>query len=61
MYIRFNIFLVPPRIEPPLEELKDVEIGTDVHLQCDAVGFPIPSIFWEFHDEVLKQNTTDMR
>ncbi|CAH0719263.1 unnamed protein product, partial [Brenthis ino] len=51
---------VPPRIEPPLEELKEVKIGTDVHLQCDAVGFPIPSFFWEFQYEVLKQNTTDM-
>ncbi|XP_052749670.1 hemicentin-1-like isoform X2 [Galleria mellonella] len=51
---------VPPSIDPPLVMNKDVVIGSNISLQCDAVGFPVPSIFWELEDEILTENTTDL-
>ncbi|KAJ8728981.1 hypothetical protein PYW07_006677 [Mythimna separata] len=51
---------VPPYIAPPLQNLKEVLVGSNVSLQCDVVGFPIPSVQWQFQDELLTENTTDV-
>ncbi|XP_059061700.1 hemicentin-2-like [Achroia grisella] len=51
---------VPPSISPPLVDKMDVVIGHNVSLQCDAVGFPVPSILWEFDNEMLTKNSTDL-
>ncbi|KAM3966057.1 hemicentin-1 [Aphomia sociella] len=59
--ITYTVYVwVPPSIDPPLEMNKDVLVGNNVSLQCDAVGFPIPSIIWEFEDEILIENTTEL-
>ncbi|XP_063831762.1 hemicentin-1-like [Ostrinia nubilalis] len=58
--VSFPLYVwVPPSIHP-LESTKHVLAGSNTTLQCDAMGFPIPNIVWEFHDEILIENTTDL-
>ncbi|CAH2088276.1 unnamed protein product [Euphydryas editha] len=59
--LNYTVYVwVPPHIEPPVEVVEDVLLGTNVHLECDAVGFPIPIIMWEYREEILRENTTDL-
>ncbi|KAL0829600.1 hypothetical protein ABMA28_003107 [Loxostege sticticalis] len=58
--VSFPLYVwVPPSIHH-LELSKEVVIGSNATLQCDAMGFPLPNILWEFRDEVLIENTTDL-
>ncbi|XP_061717588.1 hemicentin-1-like [Cydia pomonella] len=57
----YNVYIwVPPSIEPPLDTDTDVLIGTDVSLNCDAVGFPLPVIYWEFNGTVINKNSSNL-
>ncbi|KOB77681.1 putative hemicentin-1, partial [Operophtera brumata] len=38
----------------------DVLVGDDINLQCDVIGFPIPSVLWVFEEQMLKENTTEI-
>ncbi|XP_045504536.1 hemicentin-1-like [Colias croceus] len=51
---------MPPSIVPPLEENKNVLEASNVTLSCDAIGFPIPDISWEFNGEMLTENATEI-
>ncbi|XP_073954842.1 hemicentin-1-like [Choristoneura fumiferana] len=51
---------VPPTIEAVDEDVK-VLVGANLSLNCDAVGFPIPTIRWEFQDTALVENSTNIR
>ncbi|CAH0663486.1 unnamed protein product [Chilo suppressalis] len=44
----------------PLEASITALIGTNVTLQCDAVGFPIPTVSWEFKQTTLVANNTNI-
>ncbi|XP_038218692.1 hemicentin-1-like [Zerene cesonia] len=50
---------MPPSIRPPLEETRNVLEASDVTLTCDAVGFPVPDVSWEFNGQMLTENTTE--
>ncbi|XP_068622932.1 hemicentin-1-like [Battus philenor] len=57
--LNYTLFVwVAPSIEPPPVEKRSVVIGSNVTLQCDAIGFPVPIISWQFNGELLKKNTT---
>ncbi|XP_053616304.1 hemicentin-1-like isoform X2 [Plodia interpunctella] len=58
--LEFSLYVwVPPSIEPPLEDTKKVFVGENMTLQCNVVGFPLPSVMWEFNDVILTSNTTE--
>ncbi|XP_046970994.1 hemicentin-2-like isoform X2 [Vanessa cardui] len=57
--LNYTVYVwVPPHIEPPVDVFKEVQIGSDLHIACDAVGFPLPEITWEFQEETLIDNMT---
>ncbi|XP_062528132.1 hemicentin-1 isoform X4 [Bombyx mori] len=59
--ISYSLFIwVTPRIEPPLETMKQVLSGDNVTLQCDVMGFPIPNVIWEYEGKSLTENTTTL-
>ncbi|CAH0591436.1 unnamed protein product [Chrysodeixis includens] len=59
--ITYTVYVwVPPYIAPPLEIFKEVLLGTEVSLQCDVIGFPLPTIQWLFNGKLLTENTTDL-
>ncbi|XP_075981813.1 hemicentin-1-like [Anticarsia gemmatalis] len=51
---------VPPFIIPLSEPAKEVLVGSEVTLQCDVIGFPVPTVQWMFDGEILTENTTDL-
>ncbi|XP_049697575.2 hemicentin-1 [Helicoverpa armigera] len=51
---------VPPYISPPLQVTKEALLGSNVTLQCDVIGFPLPAIRWLFEGNPLTDNTTDL-
>ncbi|CAK1542735.1 unnamed protein product [Leptosia nina] len=51
---------VAPSIEPPLEVTLNVLPTTNITLNCDAIGFPLPHISWEFNGDILQQNDTNI-
>ncbi|KAG7294949.1 hypothetical protein JYU34_022656 [Plutella xylostella] len=59
--ITYNVYVwVPPYIEPPLQSSEEVLKGDNITLSCDAVGFPVPTIEWEFQGKQLTANTSDL-
>ncbi|CAG4938169.1 unnamed protein product [Parnassius apollo] len=59
--LNYTVYIwVAPFVEPPLLESKNVVIGDNVTLECNAVGFPVPIILWQFNGELLKENITDL-
>ncbi|CAG4960700.1 unnamed protein product [Colias eurytheme] len=57
----YTLFVwMPPSITLPFEENKNVLEASNVTLSCDAIGFPIPDISWEFNGEMLTENTTEI-
>ncbi|XP_072945726.1 hemicentin-1-like [Epargyreus clarus] len=60
--LQYNVFVwVPPRISKPMQVKRNVVIGSNLTLSCDAVGFPIPVIMWEFQGELLKENSSTIQ
>ncbi|CAB3251142.1 unnamed protein product [Arctia plantaginis] len=51
---------VPPYIKPHSTVLKEALVGSNVTLQCDVIGFPLPTMQWKFNEELLEANTTDV-
>uniref|UniRef100_A0A2A4JKA5 Hemolin n=2 Tax=Heliothis virescens TaxID=7102 RepID=A0A2A4JKA5_HELVI len=51
---------VPPYISPPLQVTKEALLGSNVTLQCDVIGFPLPTVRWLFEGNALTDNTTDL-
>ncbi|XP_047998240.1 hemicentin-1-like [Leguminivora glycinivorella] len=57
----YSVYIwVPPSIEPPLQINTAVLVGTNISLNCDAVGFPLPVIYWEFDGTVIDKNNTNL-
>ena len=47
MIIVIHVFLVPPRVKPKPEDGNIVvKKGTEVALECNASGNPVPTITW---------------
>ncbi|XP_013141245.1 PREDICTED: hemicentin-1-like isoform X2 [Papilio polytes] len=59
--LNYTVYVwVAPYLEPPLLETKNIVSGSNVTLQCSATGFPVPVILWQFNDNLLTENTTDL-
>ncbi|XP_013171408.1 PREDICTED: hemicentin-1-like [Papilio xuthus] len=59
--LNYTVYVwVAPFLEPPLLETKNVLLGSNVTLQCSAIGFPVPIILWQFNNTLLAENTTDL-
>ncbi|KAJ2945136.1 hypothetical protein O0L34_g9197 [Tuta absoluta] len=51
---------VSPTIQSPLVATKEVLLGANTSLECNVVGFPIPTVYWEVNGRLLERNTTDL-
>ncbi|CAF4952593.1 unnamed protein product [Pieris macdunnoughi] len=61
--VTFNFTLyvwVAPSIDPPLEVNLNIRVADNATLNCDVVGFPVPTIVWEFNEKSLQANTTSI-
>ncbi|XP_045778726.1 hemicentin-1-like [Maniola jurtina] len=59
--VNYTVFVwASPYLEPPLEVLEEVESGANLSIECNAVGFPEPTITWKFRGHILNHNTTDL-
>lgn len=52
---------VPPYILPTSEPKQDALVGSNHTLQCDVIGFPLPTVQWVFNENLLKENTSNVR
>ncbi|XP_026331776.1 hemicentin-1-like [Hyposmocoma kahamanoa] len=59
-YTFIVLIWVPPSIHSPLKTSQSVISGNNITLQCDAIGFPVPTILWEFRDQLIMENTTEL-
>ncbi|XP_045484557.1 hemicentin-1 isoform X2 [Pieris rapae] len=59
--LNFSLYVwVAPSIDPPLEVTLNVRVADNATLNCDVVGFPVPTIVWEFNEKPLQANTTNV-
>ncbi|XP_041969613.1 hemicentin-2-like [Aricia agestis] len=59
--LNYTVFVwVAPFIKGVSKEMLNVRVGDNVSLECDAVGFPVPEVLWEFQNNLLTENSSNI-